>query len=126
LERETMSASVRRGKIELFVNGFQRRCYGVTTQSGLGGLQATISVDPREGYINEGNAIEVNIGYIEGTNLAFTGQVISDDTTLDPWWQEIRCGGQLKKINTRINKEDPTASATPTTGILPVLVDEGP
>jgi len=121
-----MSVTTKRGKIELFVNGFQRRCYGVTTQEGTQGIQATLSVDPAEGTIDSNDTIEVSLGYIGTTHLTFSGVATGDDTTLNPWWEEVRCSGNLNKINKRINVEDPTATDTPTTGILPVLVDEGP
>jgi hypothetical protein len=122
-----MSVTNKRGKLELYVNGLARRCYGVTTQEGTVGIQATLSVDPSEGTIDSNDAIEVSLGYIEGTHLTFTGVALSDDTTLNPWWEEVRCSGKMSKgINKRINTEDPTASGTPTTGVLPVLVDVGP
>lgn len=121
-----MSASVKRPRMQLLLNGLPRRAYGVTTNSGTTGIQATFSIDPAEGSISPGTAVEISLGYVEGLNLAFSGVWTGDDTTLAPWNGEVRCGGSLKKINDRINVEDPTASEVPTTGVLPVLVDEGP
>jgi hypothetical protein len=121
-----MSLSQKKAKLELYVGGLPRQCYGMTVQAGTQGLQLTVSVDPTEGYMAEGEVVEADLGYQEGTHLVFTGVVTTDDATLNPWWQEVRCGGNLKKINDRINVEDPTASGTPTTGTLPVLVDTGP
>lgn len=121
-----MAVVNRRPKLELWVNGIARRCYGATTEEGTQGIQATLSVNPDEGFIGENDTIEVSLGYIGTTHLTFSGVAISDDTTLNPWWEEVRCAGHIKKISKRINVEDPTASGTPTTGVLPVLVDEGP
>jgi hypothetical protein len=121
-----MSVINRRPKLELFVNGFARRCYGVTTQEGTQGIQASLSVNPDEGAIDENDLIEVSLGYIDSVHLTFTGIALSDDTTLNPWWEEVRCSGFLKKTTKRINTEDPTASGVDTSGILPILVDEGP
>ena len=121
-----MAVTNRRPKLELYVNGLARRCYGATTQEGTQGIQATLSVNPDEGTIDENDHIEVSLGYIDSVHLTFIGIALSDDTTLNPWWEEVRCSGLLKKINKRINTEDPTASAVDTSGFLPVLEDTGP
>jgi hypothetical protein len=121
-----MSLSVRRPRVSVLVNGGSRQCHGATVQSGTQGLQLTLSMNPADGQLAEGDVVEAELGYQDSTHLVFSGTVTSDDLTLNPWWQEVRLGGRLKKINDRINTEDPTASGTPTTGTLPVLVDEGP
>jgi hypothetical protein len=121
-----MSIVERKPKLELYVNGLARRCYGATTQEGTQGIQATLSINPDDGTIDENDRIEVSLGYIDSVHLTFIGSALSDDTTLNPWWEEVRCSGFLKKINKRINTEDPTASGVGTTGVLPVLVDTGP
>lgn len=123
-----MSVSVRQGRIQLFVNGVSRRCYGASATLGPDSpiAQCSLTINPEDLQLQPGDQVEVHMGYVvQGVSQVFRGEVRSDGLDFYPFWATARCTSELRRIDARILKEDTAASATPTTGII-VAEDTGP
>lgn len=118
-----MSVTIKRGRIQLTVNGSVRRVLAASVVTGpLSGVaQCTVSVEPQDGQIAEGDTVELRLSHLDSAVFppVFTGEIDSDDMILNPTSIEARTAGLLRKVTKAIDKEDPAATAMDTSGIPP-------
>ncbi|HET8625908.1 MAG TPA: hypothetical protein VFL91_00710 [Thermomicrobiales bacterium] len=95
------------------VGGATRRVVAANTNVGFrtAVAQATITLDPREGFATPGQAVRLDLGFGASLTTVFTGTIDEDGVVFNPWGMTISCSGALLAARQPVGVQDTSLTA---------------